>query len=69
MVGNDGHEYIEVSLHELHIITGIQLQGRFGNGMGQEYAEEILMDFWRPGFSKWRRWRGHNGKEVGEISI
>lgn len=64
MVGNDGHEYIEVNLHDLHIVTGVQLQGRFGNGLGQEYAEEIVVDFWRPGFTKWRRWKGRNGKEV-----
>ncbi|KAI5701181.1 hypothetical protein M8J75_006829 [Diaphorina citri] len=43
MVGNDGHEYIEVNLHDLHIVTGVQLQGRFGNGLGQEYAEEIVI--------------------------
>ncbi|XP_026682647.1 discoidin domain-containing receptor 2-like, partial [Diaphorina citri] len=64
MVGNDGHEYIEVNLHDLHIVTGVQLQGRFGNGLGQEYAEEIVVDFWRPGFTKWRRWKGRNGKEI-----
>uniref|UniRef100_A0A8D8YYZ7 Discoidin domain-containing receptor 2 n=1 Tax=Cacopsylla melanoneura TaxID=428564 RepID=A0A8D8YYZ7_9HEMI len=63
-VSNDGHEYMEVNLHDLHIVTGVQLQGRFGNGLGQEYAEQIVVDFWRPGFTKWRRWKGRNGKEI-----
>lgn len=64
MVTKEAHEYLEVNLHELHVITGTKTQGRFGNGQGQEYAEEFMLDYWRPGFGKWLRWRGRNRKEA-----
>lgn len=64
MVSKDAKEYLQVDLEELHVITGARTQGRFGNGQGQEYTEEYMMDYWRPGFSKWARWRNREGKTV-----
>lgn len=64
MVTKEALEYLEVDLHDLHVITGTKTQGRFGNGQGQEYVEEFMLDFWRPGFNKWMRWKSRNRKEV-----
>jgi discoidin domain receptor family protein 2 len=64
MVSRDAKEYLEINLKELHVITGCRTQGRFGNGQGQEYAEEYMIEYWRPNFTKWIRWKNHSGKEV-----
>ncbi|XP_022905687.1 discoidin domain-containing receptor 2 [Onthophagus taurus] len=64
MVSRDAKEYLEINLEELHVVTGGRTQGRFGNGQGQEYAEEYMLDYWRPGFSKWVRWKNREGKEL-----
>lgn len=64
MVSRDAKEYLEINLEELYVITGGRTQGRFGNGQGQEYAEEYMIEYWRPGFTKWIRWKNRDGKEV-----
>ncbi|XP_068918044.1 discoidin domain-containing receptor 2 [Tenebrio molitor] len=64
MVSRDAKEYLEINLKELHVITGCRTQGRFGNGQGQEYAEEYMIEYWRPNFTKWIRWKNHSGKEL-----
>lgn len=69
MVTRDAVEFLEVNLGTVHAITSTQTQGRFGNGQGQEYAEEFLLDYWRPGLTKWRRWRGRDGKQVCYLFI
>ncbi|XP_019874685.1 discoidin domain-containing receptor tyrosine kinase B [Aethina tumida] len=64
MVSRDGKEYLEINLDEMHVITGCRTQGRYGNGQGQEYAEEYMIEYWRPGFNKWVRWKNRMGKEL-----
>ncbi|CAH0545928.1 unnamed protein product [Brassicogethes aeneus] len=63
MVSRDAKEFLEISLEEMTVITGCRTQGRYGNGQGQEYAEEYMVEYWRPGFSKWARWKNRLGKE------
>lgn len=67
MVSRDAKEYLEISLDELLVVTGAKTQGRYGNGQGQEYAEEYMIDYWRPGFTQWVRWKNRQGKEVREM--
>lgn len=64
MVSKDAKDYLQVDLEELFVVTGARTQGRFGNGQGQEYTEEYMMDYWRPGFIKWTRWKNRVGKSV-----
>ncbi|KAK6628865.1 hypothetical protein RUM43_002682 [Polyplax serrata] len=64
MVDKEATEYLEVNLHVLHVITGTKTQGRFGNGQGQEYAEEFMLEYWRPGSSEWVRWRNRSKHEI-----
>lgn len=64
MVSKEAKEYLQIDLNEMHVITGSLTQGRFGNGQGQEYAEEYMLDYWRPGDTKWRRWRNRTDKNV-----
>ncbi|XP_018324973.1 discoidin domain-containing receptor 2-like isoform X2 [Agrilus planipennis] len=63
MVSRDAKEFLEINLEELHVIRGARTQGRYGNGQGQEYAEEYMLEYWRSGFSKWVRWKNRKGKE------
>jgi discoidin domain receptor family protein 2 len=66
MVTREALEYLEVNLHTMHVVVAVQTQGRFGNGMGREYAEVYMLEYWRPGFSSnmWARWKDRSGKEV-----
>nr|XP_034183281.1 discoidin domain-containing receptor 2-like [Osmia lignaria]XP_034183368.1 discoidin domain-containing receptor 2-like [Osmia lignaria] len=64
MVTKEGKEYLEVNLHNPRILTSTKTQGRFGNGHGVEYTEEYFVEYWRPGFNKWVRWRNRRGMEL-----
>ncbi|KAF5271003.1 hypothetical protein FQR65_LT05353 [Abscondita terminalis] len=64
MVSRDAKEYLEINLEELHVVNGLRTQGRFGNGQGQEYAEEYMIEYWRIGFGSWVRWKNRTGKEL-----
>ncbi|XP_030766218.1 epithelial discoidin domain-containing receptor 1-like [Sitophilus oryzae] len=64
MVSRDAREYLEVDLGSLHVVTGVKTQGRYGNGQGQEYAEQYMVEYWRRGLGKWVRWKDRSGKEL-----
>ncbi|XP_050420548.1 discoidin domain-containing receptor tyrosine kinase B-like isoform X3 [Adelges cooleyi] len=57
-------EWLQVSFGSVHLITGIQTQGRFGNGRGLEYAEEYTLEYWRPEFAEWKKYKRWDGKEI-----
>ncbi|TGZ50645.1 Discoidin domain-containing receptor 2 [Temnothorax longispinosus] len=67
MVTKEGKEYLEVNLHTPRLLTSTKTQGRFGNGNGVEYTEEYFVEYWRPGFNKWVRWRNRRGVEHDSI--
>lgn len=46
------------------MITATSTQGRFGNGQGVEYAENYLLEYWRPRLSKWIRYRSRLNGEL-----
>ncbi|WP_431308935.1 discoidin domain-containing protein, partial [Halalkalibacter flavus] len=54
-------EWLEIDLHSVHVITGAETQGRFGNGQGQEFAEAYVLEYWRPRLGKWVRYRNIKG--------
>ncbi|KNC30967.1 hypothetical protein FF38_12017, partial [Lucilia cuprina] len=64
MVSRGLKEYLQIDLLQVHVITGIRTQGRFGKGQGQEYTEAYVVEYWRPGMEKWRRWKNIQGKEI-----
>lgn len=47
-----------------HVITGVQSQGRYDHGRGQEYVEEYTLEYRRPGFTEWRHYKHWDNKEV-----
>ncbi|XP_037957369.1 discoidin domain-containing receptor 2 [Teleopsis dalmanni] len=64
MVSRGLNEYLQIDLLQIHVITAIRTQGRFGKGQGQEYTETYVLEYWRPGFDKWIRWKSIQGKEI-----
>lgn len=66
MVSRGLKEYLQIDLLQMHVITAVKTQGRFGKGQGQEYSEAYVLEYWRPGFSKWVRWKNTQGKEVSK---
>ncbi|XP_055709689.1 discoidin domain-containing receptor 2 [Phlebotomus papatasi] len=64
MVSRGLKEYLQIDLLQVHVITAIRTQGRFGKGQGQEYTEAYVIEYWRPGFTKWYRWKNIQGKEI-----
>lgn len=67
MISNDGRQYLEVNLQGTHAVTAVKSQGRYGNGSGKEFVEEMMIDYWRPGFNKWARWKGRDGKQASDL--
>lgn len=61
-------EYIQVDLGEVFVVTGVQTQGRYDRGRGQEYAEEYTVEYWRPGLEEWKEWQRWDGKKVSTRS-
>ncbi|XP_055850149.1 discoidin domain-containing receptor 2-like isoform X2 [Episyrphus balteatus] len=64
MVSRGLKEYLQIDLLQVHVITSIRTQGRFGKGQGQEYTEAYVLEYWRPGFTNWIRWKNIQGKEI-----
>lgn len=63
-------EWLQVDLPGPHVITGVQSQGRYDHGRGQEYVEEYTLEYRRPGFAEWRRYKRWDNKEVrGHLKI
>ncbi|XP_023246903.1 discoidin domain-containing receptor 2 [Copidosoma floridanum] len=57
-------EYLEINLRTPRVLTSTRTQGRFGNGKGLEYTEQYYIEYWRPGFTEWRRWKDRRGVDL-----
>ncbi|XP_018311590.1 discoidin domain-containing receptor 2 [Mycetomoellerius zeteki] len=63
-ITQEAREWLEIDLHTIHLITATATQGRFGNGVGVEFAEAYMLEYWRPRLGKWVRYRDIKGNEV-----
>ncbi|XP_066972442.1 discoidin domain-containing receptor 2-like [Macrobrachium rosenbergii] len=66
MVYREGKEFLEVNLGSVHIITKVEVQGRFGNGQGQEFTRYYKLQLWRPGMKHWVTYTNGRGEELLE---
>ncbi|KAF6201843.1 hypothetical protein GE061_004238 [Apolygus lucorum] len=57
-------EYLQIDLKEVHVVTGIQTQGRYDHGRGQEYVEEYMVEYWRDSLNQWKQYTRWDGKQV-----
>ena len=62
-------EWIEVDLGEMHVVTHVLTQGRFGNGRGQEYAEAYTIQYWRPQMQDFKDYRDSMGRAVSHPKV
>lgn len=65
MVYHEGLQYLEVNLGALHVVTKVEVQGRFGNGQGREFTTQFKLQIWRPNMAHWATYKDGRGKEVG----
>ncbi|KAK8724801.1 hypothetical protein OTU49_010926 [Cherax quadricarinatus] len=66
MVYREGAQYLEVNLGGLHVVTKVEVQGRFGNGQGREFAKQYKLQMWRPGMDHWTTYSDGRGEELLE---
>ncbi|VDM98077.1 unnamed protein product [Thelazia callipaeda] len=57
------YEFLEVDFKEVHVITGIETQGRYGNGTGREYTTHYMIEYVRME-SPWIRYHNRSLIEV-----
>lgn len=57
-------EYIQINFANVSVISGIATQGRYGNGRGQEYAEQFKLEYWRSELELWHIYRQRDGNDV-----
>jgi discoidin domain receptor family protein 2 len=53
---------------EEFVVRGVVLQGRWANGLGQEFAEQVMIEYWRPGLSAFRPYVTAQGSAVMEAN-
>lgn len=46
------------------VVTAVATQGRFGNGMGVEFAEQYWIEYSRDNGSTWNKWTDRSGDYV-----
>ncbi|CAB3410229.1 unnamed protein product [Caenorhabditis bovis] len=59
-INSKSYEYLQINLNSTFLITAIETQGRYGNGTGQEFASEYMIDYLRPG-CQWMRYTNRTG--------
>ncbi|KAL3871584.1 hypothetical protein ACJMK2_039575 [Sinanodonta woodiana] len=64
VITKDSYEYLQIDLDRLTVITQVEVQGRFGNGKGKEYATHFLLEYQREDGGEWTRFRNKTGSEV-----
>ena len=63
LIDKQSRQFIEVDLKQPHLVTSVKTQGRFGNGHGQEFAEQFLVEYWRKGIN-FTVYQDRDGKKI-----
>ncbi|CAL4071671.1 unnamed protein product [Meganyctiphanes norvegica] len=66
MVYREGKEFLEVNLGTPHLLSKVEVQGRFGNGQGREFAEQFKVQYWRPDLPHWNTYTDRQGNQILE---
>ena len=64
MVYDEGTEYLEVNLVKDHVITKVEVQGRFGNSHGKEFTQQYKLQYYRASLDHWVVYKDGYGSEV-----
>jgi discoidin domain receptor family protein 2 len=63
-----GSEDKDDTTPEEFVVRAVVLQGRWANGLGQEFAEQVMIQYWRPGLSAFRPYVTAQGSAVIEAN-
>ena len=63
-IHRDSYEYLEVDLGNLTVITKVETQGRFANGVGREYTSKYRLEYQRIENSHWHRYADVHLNEI-----
>ena len=58
------NEFLEIDLGEENRISGVVTQGRYASGLGQEYAEMFLIQYWHPGMPDFEGYKDASGVDL-----
>uniref|UniRef100_A0A915KRS5 F5/8 type C domain-containing protein n=1 Tax=Romanomermis culicivorax TaxID=13658 RepID=A0A915KRS5_ROMCU len=59
-------EYLQIDLPSVHVLTAVATQGRYGQGLGQEFATHFFVEYFRPGNNDWIRYKNRTGIQIFE---
>ena len=57
-------EFLEIDLGQEHRVTGVITQGRFANGLGQEFTEYFRVQYWRMGMNDFADYADAEGNDL-----
>ncbi|EJD76708.1 TK/DDR protein kinase [Loa loa] len=57
------YEFLEVNFEQVYVITGIETQGRYGNGTGREYTTHYMIEYLRLDSS----WIKYQNRALAEV--
>ena len=63
-VSEAANQFLEIDLGSEHYVGGVVTQGRFANGLGQEFAEFFLLQYWRPGMEDFKDYTTQTGDKI-----
>ena len=61
-------EFIEINLPKEQLVTSVITQGRFAGGLGLEFAEHVVIKYWRPGLEGFKLFASEEGEHIFEAN-
>ncbi|VDM72898.1 unnamed protein product [Strongylus vulgaris] len=50
--------------HNYFIVTAVEVQGRYDEGRGMEFARAFKVEYWRPSLQGWASYKSEENTEV-----
>ncbi|KAK5966982.1 Discoidin domain-containing receptor tyrosine kinase B [Trichostrongylus colubriformis] len=63
-VNSTHKEWIQITFARDTVVTAVEVQGRFDEGRGMEFARAFKIEYWRPRLSGWASYRSEEGLET-----
>ncbi|VDM60247.1 unnamed protein product [Angiostrongylus costaricensis] len=63
-VNNTNKEWIQITFAKDTVLTAVEVQGRFDEGRGMEFARAFKIEYWRPNLRSWFSYRNDDGIET-----
>ncbi|KAK6055901.1 hypothetical protein COOONC_06594 [Cooperia oncophora] len=62
-VNSTHKEWIQITFSKDTVVNAVEVQGRFDEGRGMEFARAFKIEYWRPKLSGWASYRSEEGIE------